>query len=361
MRPAHAIIDLGAIRHNYRQSKVLAPSAKAIAIIKANAYGHGAVAVAKALSPEADAYGVACLEEAMELRDSGITNPVLLLEGIFEPDELQQVDQHDLYMAVATERQLGWLLEAKLKKPVHVFLKMDSGMHRLGFSPADYPAVYARLAACPHVGQVTLMSHFSRADEPDQPTTERQLERISQVNDHLGLNCSLANSAGTLAWPAAANQAYVRPGIMLYGASPLLAPDDPSHGLLKPAMSLRSEIFSVRELAAGEPIGYGENFICDRPTRVGVVAIGYADGYSRHAQDGTPVSINGKPSRIIGRVSMDMLTVDLTDLPDAKEGDPVELWGNEVDVNLVATHSRTISYTLFTSITRRVPLRYINQ
>ncbi|PID44308.1 MAG: alanine racemase [Proteobacteria bacterium] len=357
-RPAHAIIDLDAIRHNYAQAKALAPDSQAIAIIKANAYGHGAVAVGKALSDQAHAFGVACLEEALELRESGISNPILLLEGVFEPDELQLVDRHHLDIAVATPQQLQWLLDARPAHAIKVFLKMDSGMHRLGFAPEAIASAYQQLAGCKHVQQVVMMTHFASADN-DATVTEQQVQRFKQATQAIHVPQTLSNSAGIIG-KASSHQHYVRPGIMLYGATPM-GTTHASHDLLKPAMSLRSAIFSIRDLPAGECIGYSGRFLCERPTRVGVVAMGYADGYPRHAIDGTPVWIDGQMSRIIGRVSMDMLTVDLTDLPHITEGAPVELWGNHVAANLVADHCDTIAYTLFTGITRRVPLRYINQ
>lgn len=359
MRPAHAIIDLAAIRHNYDVAKSTAPKARAIAIIKANGYGHGAVEVGKTLSPFADGFGVACIEEALELRESGISNPILLLEGIFEPDEMKLVDEYRFSIAVSTQQQLNWLLSSNIKQPIDVFLKIDSGMHRLGIEPEDAKEAYTKLSACPKVKNIVLMTHFARADEPDQPATNNQFGRFNQAIKGIDAPCSLSNSAGTLVHPLS-HQQFVRPGIMLYGATPL-GHSHETDALLKPAMSLRSAIFSIRMLAAGEPIGYAGRYVCDRPTRVGVVAMGYADGYPRHAIDGTPVSIGGHRSRIIGKVSMDMLTVDLTDLPHVKEGALVELWGDDVRANEVADHCDTISYTLFTGVTRRVPLRYINR
>ena len=358
-RPAHAIIDLDAIRHNYQQAKTLAPNAKAIAIVKANAYGHGAIKVAQALAPQADAFGVACLEEAIELRESGISNPILLLEGVFDADELAMVDQHQLSIAVATQRQLNWLLNAKLSHSLDVFLKMDSGMHRLGFAPEQIQMAYQQLRQCASVNRIIMMTHFAQADANTATVTQQQLQQFQQASAGIDAPCSLANSAGTLAYTQT-HQQFIRPGVMLYGATPMGTAHD-THSLLKPAMSLRSAIFSTRDLAAGEAIGYGGRFVCDQPTRVGVVAMGYADGYPRHAVDGTPVWVDGQASRIIGRVSMDMLTVDLTHLPNVQEGAPVELWGQHISANTVADHSDTIAYTLFTGITRRVPLHYINQ
>ncbi|MGB1254219.1 MAG: alanine racemase [Thiolinea sp.] len=354
-RPAKARIDLAAIQHNYQLAKRISGS-KAAAIIKANAYGHGAVRVAQALQNEADAFGVACIEEALELRESGITPQILLLEGVFTPDELVLADRLNMAVALHTPEQLQWLLAARLQNKLNVFLKLDTGMHRLGFSPELAREIYAQLKDCAHVGSVTLMTHFSRADEVNENFTAVQIDRFVAAVKGIEAQSSLANSAGLLAWPAAHGD-WVRPGIMLYGADPLDQANQYS-AQLRPAMSLESELIAVRELSAGESIGYGARFRCEGQTRVGVVAMGYADGYPRHAKDGTPVLVKGQSSRIIGRVSMDMLTVDLSDIPDAVVGDPVELWGKRVAANDVAAMSDTIAYTLFTGVTRRVPLVY---
>ena len=355
-RPAAARIDLAAIRHNYRVAKALAPSARAVAVVKANGYGHGAVAVARALAPEADAFAVACIEEALELRDSGVTRPILLLEGIFEPDELTLVERNDLTPVIHSQGQLDWLLQARPSRPLEVWLKMDTGMHRVGLAPEHFSNAHAALSACPHVGGIISMTHLARADELDSDATTRQLACFRDHAGQFATPRSLANSAAVLAWPAAHGD-WIRPGIMLYGATPLNGPH-PNSERLRPTMSLESALISVRELAAGEPIGYGGRFVCDRPTRVGVVAMGYADGYPRHAPDDTPVTVNGRLSRIIGRVSMDMLTVDLSNMPQARVGDPVQLWGDQVAANDVAAASGTIAYQLFTGVSRRIPLRY---
>lgn len=380
-RPARARIDLSAIRHNYRLAKQISGT-KAAAIVKANAYGHGAVKVASALAADADAFGVACIEEALELCESGIKQPVLLLEGIFTPDELALVDRLGMKIAVHSPEQVQWLLAARPSRPLDVFLKLDTGMHRLGFAPEQVAEIYATLKACEHVGSITLMSHFARADEVAEPFSTTQIQRFQQATEHLPAPVSMANSAGIMAWPeshragrparrlataksakaakssdSAGQDDWVRPGIMLYGADPLDKPNECSTQL-RPAMTLESELIAVRSLAPGECIGYGARFRCQQPTRVGVVAMGYADGYPRHAVDGTPVSVMGQASHIIGRVSMDMLTVDLTHLPQAHVGSKVELWGQQVAVNEVAAHSDTIAYTLFTGVTRRIPLQY---
>lgn len=354
-RPAKATIDLQAIKANYRLAKKVS-GGQAAAIIKANAYGHGAVRVAQALSTEVDAFGVACIEEALELRESGVVPRIMLLEGVFTPDELEAVDRLNMMTVVHTSEQLQWLLAARPGRKLDVLIKLDTGMHRLGFAPEQGQNVYAQLAACSHIGEITLMTHFSRADEVSEEFTATQIARFQQAIAGLNVPLSLANSAGLLAWPQA-HANWVRPGIMLYGADPLDQPNAHSRQL-QPAMRLTSELIAVRELAAGESIGYGARFRCEQPTRVGVVAMGYADGYPRHAKDGTPVWVKGQASQIIGRVSMDMLTVDLTEIADAKVGDPVELWGTQVAANAVAAMSDTIAYTLFTGVTRRVPLVY---
>jgi alanine racemase len=355
-RPAVARIDLAAICHNYRVAKALAPSARAVAVIKANGYGHGALAVARALESEADAFAVACIEEALELRESGITRPILLLEGVFEPDELPLVEQTQLTPVIHSKTQLDWLLQARPSRPLDVWLKMDSGMHRVGLAPDGFASAYAALSACPHVGGIVSMTHLARADELDSDATSRQLACFRDHAGQFATSRSIANSAAVLAWPEAHGD-WIRPGIMLYGATPLNDPH-PNSARLRPTMSLESALISVRQLAAGEPIGYGGRFVCDHPTRVGVVAMGYADGYPRHAPDGTPVTVSGRLSRIIGRVSMDMLTVDLSNIPHARVGDPVQLWGDQVAANDVAAASGTIAYQLFTGVSRRIPLRY---
>jgi alanine racemase len=355
-RPTRARIDLDALRHNLRHAKALAGTARVVAVVKANAYGHGVVPVARALVGQADAFGVACVEEAAELRESGISDPILLLEGVFAPDEIRLVDRLGLSMVVHCREQLEWVRAARPARPLDCWLKLDSGMHRLGLTPEALVPAYRALTELPQVGEVVLMTHLARADEPDQPYTSHQLALFGAVCGGLKAQRSLASSAGLLAWPDAVGD-WVRPGIMLYGATPL-GDGHPSAARLRPVMTLESALIAVRDLAPGESIGYGGRFVCARPTRVGVVAAGYADGYPRHARDGTPAAVNGHLTRIIGRVSMDMLTVDLTEVPQARLGDPVELWGARVSANAVAAAADTISYQLFTGVTSRVPRVY---
>ncbi|NEX19540.1 alanine racemase [Thiorhodococcus mannitoliphagus] len=355
-RPLRARIHLDAILHNYRLAKACAPSARALAVVKANAYGHGAVRVAQALAPEADGFAVACVGEALELRESGICNPILLLEGVFSPDEITLADRAALAMVVHCPQQLDWVLAARPARPLQCWIKIDSGMHRVGFAPGDFQQAYARLSACPHLGLVVAMTHFARADEPEHPYTLVQLDAFGRALGSLEIPCSLANSAAILAWPQA-HRDWIRPGIMLYGASPFADAGAGAAELL-PAMTLESALISIRELGPGDPVGYAGRFVCDRPMRVGVAAVGYADGYPRHAKDGTPIAVNGRLSRVIGRVSMDMMTLDLTDIEHAHLGDRVELWGRTLAATDVARWSDTIAYQLFTGISRRVPLVY---
>ncbi|CAD5106311.1 alanine racemase [Zestomonas carbonaria] len=355
MRPARALIDLEALRHNYRLAREVS-GAKALAVVKADAYGHGAVHCAEALQGEADGFAVACIEEALQLREAGIQRPILLLEGFFEASELELIDRHDLWCVVHSLWQLEAIEQARLARPLTVWLKLDSGMHRVGLHPEDYQAAYRRLEASGKVARIVLMSHFARADELDCPRSEEQLAAFRLASRGLNAEVSLRNSPAVLGWPKIPSD-WVRPGIMLYGATPF----EQAHPLanrLQPVMTLESKIICVRELPAGEPVGYGARFVSERTTRVGVVAMGYADGYPRHAPTGTPVAIDGQASRIIGRVSMDMLTVDLTDLPQAGLGSRVELWGKQVLASDVAACAGTIPYQIFCNL-RRVPLRYV--
>ena len=354
MRPARALIDLEALRHNYRLARELT-GAKALAVIKADAYGHGAVRCAQALESEADGFAVACIEEALALRAAGIQAPVLLLEGFFEASELELIVQHDFWCVVHSLWQLEAIEQARLGKPLQVWLKLDSGMHRVGLHPKDYQGAYQRLLASGKVAKIVLMSHFARADEPDSSSTDDQVAVFEQARLGLSAQVSLRNSPAVLGWPNVPSD-WVRPGIMLYGATPFEQPVAAAQAL-QPVMTLESRVISVRELPAGEPVGYGARFISPRPTRVGVVAMGYADGYPRLAPNGTPVLVAGKRSQLIGRVSMDMLCIDLTNVPEAGLGSPVELWGKQVLASDVAIQAGTIPYQIFCNL-RRVPLAY---
>ncbi|QEY57900.1 alanine racemase [Pseudomonas sp. C27(2019)] len=349
MRPARALINLQALRHNYRVARQLCAD-KALAVVKADAYGHGAVHCALALHDIADGFAVACLDEALELREAGVTLPILLLEGFFDPDELQLIVAHDLWCVIHADWQLEALERAALLRPLTVWLKMDSGMHRVGFFPREYQAAWQRLQVCSNVATVVLMSHFSQADELHSARTQEQYQIFTDVVTGMQAPISLCNSPALLAWPSIRSD-WSRPGIILYGSQPVAM-----HGVsvekLQPVMTLQSKIISVRELSAGEPVGYGAQYVSEQPVRVGIVAMGYADGYPRHAPTGTPVAVDGRMTQILGRVSMDMLAVDLTGLKQAGVGSSVELWGAIVSVDEVATRAGTISYELLCNVKR---------
>lgn len=349
MRPARALINLSALRHNYRLARQLSAD-KALAVIKADAYGHGAVACAQALDEIADGFAVACLEEALELRAAGITLPILLLEGFFQEDELPLIVAHNLWCVVHAGWQLDAVERACLAQPLTVWLKMDSGMHRVGFFPNQYRAVWQRLQASESVASVVLMTHFSRADELQSLRTQEQYQVFIDTTVGMDGLISVCNSPALLAWPEIRSD-WSRPGIILYGSQPVAIPEL-SGQKFQAVMTLQSKIIAVRELPAGEPVGYGEQFVASHPVRVGIVALGYADGYPRHAPTGTPVAVDGCITQLLGRVSMDMLAVDLTDLIDADVGSCVELWGETVSIDEVAARAGTISYELLCNVKR---------
>jgi alanine racemase len=352
-----ASIDLNAIKNNYLYAKSLTPQSNAIAIIKANAYGHGAVKVAHHLEEFADCYGVACSEEALELRVSGISKtPILLLEGIFEESELGLVDKYNLWMVVCNSNQLEWILNSKPSQKFNVFVKIDTGMGRLGFPEHESTKVINSLENSSNIKKITLMSHFSSADNQQSPSTKAQIDKFNNIVKLKQNDQSLANSAALMAWDESHSE-YTRPGIMLYGSSPF--PFNEKLTELTPAMTLESSLISVKKIKSGETIGYGERYICKIDTLIGVVAIGYADGYPRSAKDGTPVFINGGIATIAGRVSMDMITVNLSGINNPKIGDRVELFGLNVSVDEVAKYCDTISYEIFSQITSRVYKTYV--
>lgn len=351
-RPTYATINLGHFRDNYLLAQSLAPNERTVAIIKANAYGHGAINMANAIKDIADAYGVACIEEAIELRDAGIKQPILLLEGFFTPDELAIISKSNFWCVIHNQVQIKALDQQQLSKPISVWLKMDTGMHRVGLPPSEYNAAYTKLKNAHNVKDIVLMSHFACADDLSQTTTKQQMQRFENITKQINAPISLANSAATLSNLQARKQ-FQRPGIMLYGASPFNEAH-PIADQLKPVMSLTSQIISIRDVPINEGVGYGFRHQCEKPTKVGTVAIGYADGYPRHAKEGTPIMVNGQKTKLIGRVSMDMLMVDLTHIPNTKIGDAVELWGENICANTVAQYCDTIPYTLFTGVTNRV-------
>jgi alanine racemase len=328
-----------------------------MAVIKANAYGHGMVAVARRLESIAPAFAVALIDEAVELRQAGIQAPVLVMQGVKEPAEFELAAAENFWLMLHQSQQVDTLLSLKLQSPVHVWIKLDTGMHRLGVAVVDLDGIYRRLDSSANVrGQPVLCTHLACADELDRPFTDQQVQIIRRCGNSLGLPLSIANSAGILHWPQS-HAAWSRPGIMLYGSSPTAASGDSADGL-QAAMTMQSEIIAVRDVAPGEGVGYGLDWTAERPSKIGTVAIGYGDGYPRHAPSGTPVLVNGQRVPLTGRVSMDAIGVDLTDLPGVEIGDPVELWGENLPVNEIAAAAGTISYEILAGLTGRVPLVY---
>ncbi|MEX2353209.1 MAG: alanine racemase [Gammaproteobacteria bacterium] len=353
-RPAQVVINLPALRHNFSRVRELAPASKVIAVLKADAYGHGLTRVAQALI-DADIFGVACSEEAMELRVSGIDRPVLLLEGPFSAHEIIEIDQLELDIVIHNTEQLRMLELAKIRKPIRTWLKIDTGMHRLGFDPAEVKSAYKRLQQCAGVNpEVRLMTHLADASDPASTMTANQLAVFNRARSKLAGECSIANSAGIIAWPET-HVDYVRPGLMLYGVSPMENSLASDHGL-QAAMSLHSEIIAVREVKKGERIGYGAEWVCPEDMPVGVVAAGYGDGFPRHGKSGTPIMVNDRRTQVVGNPSMDMLIVDLRGVPEVRPGTPVVLWGKSLPVEEVAQHAQTIPYELLCAVHKRVKI-----
>ncbi len=353
-RPSQARLDLAALRHNLALARELAPRSRLMAVVKANAYGHGAVTIAAALDAHADALAVACIEEAMELRSAGIASPILLLEGVFEPAEYALAAEQDLWVTVENEQQLAWLERAAPPRPLHCWLKIDTGMHRLGVAPARAAECFRRLqASAGACDGIVLTTHFASADELDSSQTRDQLALFDAACRGLPGPRSAANSPGLLGWPDSHHD-WVRPGYMLYGNSPFPGPQA-NADRLEPVMTLASSVISVREVAAGERVGYGATWTAQRPSRIATVTIGYGDGYPRLAANGTPVLVRGRRAPLAGRVSMDMITVDVTDVPGAAIGDEVVLWGKGLPVGEVARCAGTIGYELTTRMPPRTP------
>ncbi len=355
-----ARIDLAALRHNLAVARRHAPDSKQLAVIKADAYGHGMLRVAQALEA-ADAFAVARISEALSLREAGITKDILLLEGVNSREELQLAQQQRLQVVVHQAEQIA-LLQQLSGTPVAVWLKINTGMHRLGFRPEDVQSAYRQLRECPAVaGAPVLMTHLANADDRSSAYTDEQCRRFERAVAGLEGEHSIANSAGLLGWPATRRH-WVRPGIMLYGASPFID-SRAADWDLQPVMSLETRLLAINKCKKGEAVGYGGFWRCPEDMRIGIAAIGYGDGYPRHAPDHTPVRVGAQRSGIVGRVSMDMLGIDLRTCPEVKIGDPVLLWGKAADggilpVDEVAEKAGTIAYELFCRLTSRVNFIY---
>jgi len=351
-RPTSATIHIDALRHNLCVVRARAPDSRVMAVVKADGYGHGLERVARALQG-ADAFGVASLSDAERLRAAGLSQPIVLLSGFDEADDLPQLRRLNVETVVHHVAQLAMLEEAAAGDPIRCWLKVDTGMHRLGFAPDEVRNAHARLTALSAVvGDIVLMNHFASSDEFDKPQTREQMRVFAEATSGLAGPRSLANSAAVLGWPDAHGD-WVRPGGALYGVSAVDGTSGADFGL-QPAMTLSTKLLAVNHVRAGERIGYGATWQCPEDMPVGVAAIGYGDGYPRHALAGTPVLVNGARGDIIGRVSMDLMTIDLRGQPGAKAGAAVTLWGPGLPVETIAAAAGTIGYELICSITRRV-------
>jgi alanine racemase len=356
MSGPRAIIDSSALRHNLSVVRKQAPRSKVMAVIKANAYGHGIVPSARALIG-ADAFGVARLSEALALRENGLGQPIVLLEGVFSLEELNAAATHSLEIVVHSFEQLALLRSWHGTRQLHAWLKVDTGMNRLGFRLSDFPSAWQQLHACTSIAAMPrLMTHLACADERANAVTQGQLAKFHAVADTLRLERSAANSAGLLAWPDARME-WVRPGLMLYGISPFadaLAKDF----ALRPAMTLLTPLIAIRNVEAAESVGYGGTWTATHASRIGIAAIGYGDGYPRQIGSGSPVLVNNIECSIAGRVSMDMIAVDLANVPSPKVGDEVTLWGEGMPVERMAACAGTIPYELVCGISQRVTVDY---
>lgn len=373
MKPAIATINSAALRHNIQLIKSFAPNQKLLAMIKANAYGQGLLPAAHILADQVDGFGVARLREALEIQETGYTGKILLVEGFFDREELLKTlsrrfdsvihchEQLELLEQVAKEweeeQQKGfWKRKTKIYFPINIWLKIDTGMHRLGVHPEQVDEFYQRLKKCPLVENISFVSHFSRADELNCGYTEKQISTFEQATQAYPEHArSISASSGILYWKQA-HYEWVRPGIIIHGISPHYEPI--THLGFQPVMTLSSSLIAVRTHKAGEPVGYGGTWVSPKDTKLGVIAMGYGDGYPRNAPEGTPVLINGRKVPIVGRVSMDMLTVDLGADSQDKVGDETIFWGKDLLIEEIAEHIGVISYELITKLTPRVIFEY---
>jgi alanine racemase len=353
-----AIINLNALRHNFNRAKSLAAQSKVIAMVKSNAYGHGLIQVAHTLK-EADAFGVARLREALTLREAAVTQDIVLMPGFLTADQLLIVSVNNLQIVVHNDEQLAMLEQVTLPNSVTVWLKIDTGMGRLGYALEDADDAYKRLCDNPNVANLRFMTHFATVDETGHPTNDLQFERLTKAQQKFPGEWTAAKSAAVMGHKHTHHQ-WVRPGLMLYGVSPL-SDKSTSELDLKPVMTLTAPIISIRELKKDEPVGYGSTFICPEDMQIAVIGIGYGDGYPRHANVGTPVLINGKKAPRIGRVCMDMMMVDLRGHENVAIGNSAVLWGDGLPAEEVAADADTIAYEIFCSVTKRVKFEYVGK
>ncbi len=349
---AYAELDLPAFRHNLQRVRDYAPHSRIMAVIKANGYGHGLVRVARALAG-VDAFAVARVDEGIALRDAGIQQRIVVLQGFFRGEELKLHARFNLEPVIHSLFQVDLIEAAAFMESLAVWLKVDTGMHRLGLDESEFKACHERLRRCKRIRQLApVMTHLASADKLHDPATAHQLALFDRITGHYGEQRCIANSAGVLGYSSAAAE-WVRPGIMLYGASPFADRTGADHGL-KPVMTLKTRLIASKRLKPGDAVGYGGDWVCQRPGRLGIAAVGYGDGYPHPAETGTPVLVNGRRAPLVGRVSMDMIAIDLTDCPEAQIGDTVTLWGEGLPVEEIARHASTIPYALLCGVTPRV-------
>jgi len=347
-RQTQAIIHADAILTNFKLLAELAPDSRSMAVIKADAYGHGAVNVARILKHASPRYAVAIIEEAIALREAGITSPIVVLEGAHQPKECALARAHECILVMHNETQLAWMGSCPPSSRPHIWFKVDSGMHRLGFSLdklADITRQYADLITT----ETVLATHLACADDIENPFSNKQIASFKRVAQGINLPLSIANSPAVIGWPSSRGD-WNRLGIAVYGGQPKR-----SHIPIRPTMTLRSSVIALRKVPKGESVGYGQTWVAEKDSCIATVGIGYADGYPRHCPNGTPVMINGQRAALVGRVSMDMITIDVTHIPSVTIGDSVELWGENVAIGDVAEAAKSIDYELMTRISARVP------
>ena len=359
-RPTCLRINLDALVHNANQAQKSVPGSRLICCVKANAYGHGMIEVARALKSSAPAFAVACLDEALELRESGIDAAILVLGGVYDGVELRRAISAKCWLVLHSQQQVDLICSEGLSGGSDMWLKLDTGMHRMGLTETQLKLAYQRLSIVPGIGNIRLMTHFACAHDPSDPFTRMQIDKFRAVAKGLPVETSMANSAAMLAWPESLGD-WARPGYMLYGNSPLAS--DGFHHLdsnldLRPMMQFESKVVDIRSVAAGESVGYERDWTAKRDSRIALVAAGYGDGYPRNTRNGAPVMVEGCLASTVGKVSMDSLSIDISRLSDVHIGSKVELWGPDLSVNAVAGHSGFSPYELLTRLPPRAPRFY---
>jgi len=364
-RPTKLEIDLSALEHNFHVVRSYAPKQKIVCCVKANAYGHGIDQVSHCLSKHTDALAVSSIDEAISLRKASVSAPILLLEGVFDVNELARVAQYKLWIVVHNQRQIDWLLSSSLCQAdedgweTNIWLKIDTGMHRLGVEPNSVPSLVRQLLSKFKAKNLRLMTHFACADEMGNPFTSLQISRFFDIENQSNLECSLANSAAIIEYPES-HEDWVRPGFLLYGLSPF-GKEHPSSKNLKPVMRFTTEIIDIKTVSSGEGVGYNHYWRAEKESRIAILAAGYGDGYPRNTKNGAPVFVKNQIAKTVGHVAMDMMMIDVSDLENIQIGDDVELWGTHVSVHDLAEHSGYSPYEFLTRMPSRAKRFFVNE